>query len=219
MGRGDDKTALSIIRLKRAYEAPEAGDGLRVLVDRLWARGVSKDAADLDAWLRELGPTDKLRTWFGHQPDRWDEFGEKYRHELETSLRQLLLAELQGVAKVSTLTLVYGAHDTKENEAVVLRDYLLHETAHPNAQWDAPTKLLISAAVVAAARHDSVAPASRLKLFVSTILTAQEFDGSLKELLTGGLLRESSDGWKLTARGQQRIRQVSNGESGEKESE
>ncbi len=216
MGSVVSKSASSEIRLKRAYESPEAGDGLRVLVDRLWARGVSKEAADLDAWMKELGPTDELRTWFGHQPERWDEFGEKYRCELETPLRQLLLAELQGVAKVSTLTLVYGAHDTKENEAVVLRDYLLHETAHPNAQWDAPTKLLLSAAVVAAARHDTVAPASRLKLFASTILSAQELDASLKELLTGGQLRESSDGWEVTARGQQRIRQVSSAESGKK---
>ncbi len=218
MGSVVSKSASSAIRLKRAYESPEAGDGLRVLVDRLWARGVSKEAADLDAWMKELGPSDELRTWFGHQPDRWDEFVEKYRHELKTSLRQLLLAELQGVAKASTLTLVYGAHDTKENEAVVLRDYLLHQTPRPGAQWDAPTKLLLSVAVVAAARHDSVAPTSRLKLFASTILTAHELDGSRKELVTGGQLRESSDGWKVTTRGQQRIRQVLRGESGEKES-
>jgi len=204
--------------LKRAYEAPQANDGVRVLVDRLWARGVSKDAAGLDAWMKELGPTDELRTWFGHQPGRWDEFAEKYRRELETAVRQLLLTELQGVAKASTLTLVYGAHDTKENEAVVLRDYLLHETAHPNAQWDTPTKLLLSVAVVAAARHDTIAPASRLKLFASTILTAQELDASLKELLTGGQLRDSPGGWTVTARGQQRIRQVPSGESGEKAS-
>ncbi|MGI8553383.1 MAG: DUF488 domain-containing protein [Dehalococcoidia bacterium] len=218
MGSGSSKIAPSAIRLKRAYESPQASDKLRVLVDRLWPRGVSKDAADLDAWMKELGPTDELRMWFGHQPERWDEFAEKYRRELETPLRQLLLAELQGVAKVSTLTLVYGAHDTQENEAVVLRDYLLHEMAHPNAKWDNPTKLLFSAAIVAAARHDAVAPASRLKLFASTILTTQELDDALNELLTGGQLRKSSNGWTVTARGQQRIRQVSSGESGEKTS-
>ena len=218
MGPDDARTAPSTIRLKRASEAPQANDGVRVLVDRLWARGISKDAAGLDAWMKELGPTDDLRTWFGHQPGRWDEFAEKYRHELETPLCQLLLTELQGVAKVSTLTLVYGAHDTKENEAVVLRDYLLHETAQPNARWDAPTKLLLSVAVVAAAHHDAVAPVSGLKLFASPVLTAQELDASLKELLTGGQLRESSDGWEVTARGQQRLRQVSSGESGEKAS-
>ncbi len=218
MGRGDDKTALSIIRLKRAYEAPEAGDGLRVLVDRLWARGVSKDAADLDAWLRELGPTDKLRTWFGHQPDRWDEFGEKYRRQLTTPLRQLLLAELQGVAGGSTLTLVYGARDTKKNGAVVLRDYLLRQQARRDDSWDSPTCLLMTAAVVAAAHHDAVAPISGLKLFASPVLTAQELDEALKELLTGGQLRYSPGGWKVTARGQQRMRQVSGGESGEKSS-
>lgn len=218
MARDDARTAPSTIRLKRAYEAPQASDGSRVLVDRLWPRGVSKEAAGLDAWMKALGPTDDLRTWFGHQPGRWDEFVEKYRRELETPLRQLLLTELQGVAGGSALTLIYGARDTKENEAVVLRDYLLHKTAHPNGEWDAPTKLLLSAAVVAAARHDSVAPTSRLKLFASTILTAQELDGALKELLTGGQLRDSPGGWKVTARGQQRIRQVSSGESGEKAS-
>jgi len=86
------------VAIKRVYEKPDPTDGTRILVDRLWARGVSKDAADLDAWMKELGPTDELRTWFGHQPNRWDAFVETYRHELATPLRQLLLAELQGVA-------------------------------------------------------------------------------------------------------------------------
>ncbi len=214
MGPDDARTAPSTIRLKRAYEAPQANDGLRVLVDRLWPRGVSKDAAGLDAWMKELGPTDDLRTWFGHQPDRWDGFAEKYRHQLTTPLRQLLLAELQGVAGGSALTLVYGARETKENEAVVLRDYLLHQQAGLDDGWDTPTSLLMTAAVVAAAHHDAVAPASGLKLFASPVLTAQEFDGALKEMLTGGQLRDSPGGWKVTARGRQRIRQVSSGEAG-----
>lgn len=195
------------VAIKRVYEEPEPSDGTRVLVDRLWARGISKEAAGLAAWMKELGPTDELRTWFGHQPDRWDAFADKYRHELETPLRQMLLAEPQGVAKGSTVTLVYGARDTKANEAVVLRDYLLQERASPESNWDAATTLLLTAAVVAASQHDAVAPASALKLFASAILAAHELDGTLKALVTDGSLRESSEGWQLTAHGLEQARQ------------
>ncbi|MGI8825848.1 MAG: DUF488 domain-containing protein [Chloroflexota bacterium] len=209
MGSGDSKPAPSSTRLKRAYESPEARDGLRVLVDRLWARGVSKEVAGLDAWMKDLGPSSELRTWFGHQSDRWDGFVEKYRHELDTPLRQMLLSELHGTARGPAVTLVYGARDEKENEAVVLREYLLRATPRPDAAWDVATKLLVTATVVAAAHHDAVAPASGLKLFSSSILTAQEVDSALEELLTHGQLHESSNGWKVTARGQQRMRQLS----------
>lgn len=197
------------VAIKRVYEKPEPSDGTRVLVDRLWARGVSKGAADLDAWMKELGPTDELRTWFGHQPDRWNAFVEKYRHELATPLRQMLLAELQGVAGGAPITLVYGARDTKENEAVVLRDYVLQERARPGDTWDAPTKLLLTVAVVAAAHHNAVALASGVKLFASPILRARELDDALKELVTHGALRESAGGWQLTPRAQQQVRQLS----------
>ncbi len=197
------------ILLKRAYEPPAASDEVRVLVDRLWARGVSKNAAHLDAWMKELGPSDELRTWFGHQPERWDAFVEKYQSELTTPLRQMLLAELRGIAGGSVLTLVYGARDTKENEAVVLREYLLHDKPHLASTWDAPTKLLVTASVVAEARHNAIAPASGLRLFASLVLTVQEFNSALKELLTAGQLREFSDGWKVTASGRQRMRQLS----------
>jgi uncharacterized protein YeaO (DUF488 family) len=201
-------TASSTIRLKRAYESREAGDGVRVLVDRLWARGVSKDAATLDAWMKELGPTAELRQWFGHRPDRWDGFVEKYRHELATPLRRLLLAELKGIAERSTLTLVYGAHDARENEAVVLRHYLLHDGAQVDGTWDPADTVLVTAAALAAAHHDAVAPAPGLTLFASPILKEQEIDGALKDLLTSGTLRQSSDGWQVTPRGLQRIRQL-----------
>lgn len=213
MGSEASTTASSPIQLKRAYQSPETGDGVRVLVDRLWARGVSKEAAHLDAWMKELGPTGALRTWFGHQPERWDAFADKYRHELATPLRQLLLAELQGVARESVVTLVYGARDTKENEAVVLRQSLLHDMAHPDDTWDAPTKALVTVAVVAAARHDAIAPAAGLRLFASPILTAREFDGALKELLTNGQLRECSDRWQVTPRGQRRIGELASKEA------
>jgi uncharacterized protein YeaO (DUF488 family) len=209
MGSDVSKTASSAIQLKRAYESPEAGNGVRVLVDRLWARGVSKDAAKLDAWMKELGPTAELRKWFGHRPDRWDGFVEKYRHQLATPLRQLLLAELKGIAERSTVTLVYGAHDAKENEAVVLRHYLLHDGTQVDGAWDPADTVLVTAAALAAAHHDAVAPASGMTLFASPILTEQEIDGALKDLLTSGTLRQSSDGWQVTPRGLQRIRQLS----------
>jgi uncharacterized protein YeaO (DUF488 family) len=197
------------VAIKRIYEAPEPTDGTRVLVDRLWARGVSKDAADLDAWMKELGPTDELRTWFGHVPNRWDAFVAKYRQELQAPLRQLLLAEIQGVARGSPVTLVYGARDTKENEAAVLRDYLLQDRVHPDDTWDAPTKLLLTAAVVAVAHPDAIAPTSGLKRFASPILSAHELDDALKKLVADGSLRESAGGWRLTPRARQQVQQFS----------
>ncbi len=196
------------VQLKRAYEAPAAADGVRVLVDRLWARGISKDAAALDAWTAELGPSDALRSWFGHQPDRWERFAEKYRDELATPLRQTLLAALQGVAARSTLTLVYGARDTQENEAVVLRHYLREKRSRPPDTWAAATTLLVLAAAVAAARHDAVATAAGVRLFATPVLTADELDDALKELLTSGQLREVAGGWSLATRARQQVRQL-----------
>jgi uncharacterized protein YeaO (DUF488 family) len=215
MGNEASTPASPAIQLKRAYEPSEVDDGVRVLVDRLWARGVSKDAADLDAWMKELGPTADLRKWFGHQAGRWDAFVGKYRLELKTPLRQLLLAELQGIAAGSRLTLIYGAHDTKENEAVVLRHSLLHDTIHADGTWDATTKLLVTASAVAAAHRDANAPELVLKLFASPVLAAPEFDSALQELLTRGKLRKSSDGWQLTTSGDREARQLAGGDVAE----
>lgn len=209
MKREDSRTMSPGIQLKRAYESPEPGDGVRVLVDRLWARGVSKEDADLDSWMKELGPTAELRKWFGHRPERWGEFEERYLRELATPLRQLLLEELHGIVRGATLTLVYGARDVKENEAVVLRHYLLHETAHPDANWSAADKLLLTIAALAAAHHDAIAPTASLTLFASPILTEQEIDDALKDLLANGLLGQTSDGWRVTASGLRQIRQQS----------
>ena len=110
------------VRLKRAYEAPEPSDGYRVLVDRLWPRGVSKADARLDEWARELAPSTELRTWFGHDPARFDEFRQRYTAELAAHAEQL--EELRGRAREGTLTLVYGARDTEHNDAVVLAEAL-----------------------------------------------------------------------------------------------
>jgi uncharacterized protein YeaO (DUF488 family) len=108
------------VRLKRAYDPAEPRDGYRVLVDRLWPRGVSKERAHLDEWARELAPSAELRTWFGHDPDRFAEFERRYRAELAAHDEKL--DELRRRAREGTLTLVYGARDEEHNDAVVLAE-------------------------------------------------------------------------------------------------
>ena len=110
------------VRLKRAYEAAEPSDGYRVLVDRIWPRGVSKEQAHLDEWARELAPSTELRRWFGHDPAKFEEFGRRYRDELAAQGEKL--AELRGRATEGTLTLVYSARDTEHNDAVILAELL-----------------------------------------------------------------------------------------------
>lgn len=110
------------IRVKRVYEAPAAEDGLRILVDRLWPRGLKKEAARLDLWLREAGPSDELRRWFGHDPGRWEEFRRRYAEELATKAE--LLEKIVAPAREGPVTLLYGAKDGEHNQAVALRDYL-----------------------------------------------------------------------------------------------
>jgi uncharacterized protein YeaO (DUF488 family) len=110
------------VRLKRAYEQPKPSDGYRVLVDRLWPRGVSKERAQLDEWARELGPSTELRRWFGHDPVRFAEFRRRYRAEL--TAHEEKLTELQQRARSGVLTLVYSARDTEHNDAVVLAELL-----------------------------------------------------------------------------------------------
>jgi uncharacterized protein YeaO (DUF488 family) len=110
------------IRLKRAYEPASPDDGVRVLVDRLWPRGLRKANAAIGRWLKEVAPSTELRRWFGHDPARWDEFQRRYKAELSNDAG--LLDELRGIAKKGTLTLVYSAHDEVHNQAAVLRDVL-----------------------------------------------------------------------------------------------
>jgi alkylhydroperoxidase/carboxymuconolactone decarboxylase family protein YurZ len=112
------------------------------------------------------------------------------------------------VADRSTLTLVYGTRDTKENEAVVLRQYLLQKRARPTAGWDAPTKLLVMIAVVAAAHHDGVAAASGVQLLAAPLLTSDEIAEARSVLMANGQLRAVSGGWTLTARAQKQVRQL-----------
>ena len=114
------------IRLKRAYEPAAPSDGYRVLIDRLWPRGVKRESARLDEWARELAPSTELRRWFGHDPARFAEFRRRYLEEL--SAQEDKLRELRGRARETTLTLVYGARDTEHNDAVVLAELLGADT-------------------------------------------------------------------------------------------
>ncbi len=111
------------IRIKRAYTAPAADDGQRILVDRLWPRGISKENAHLDLWLKDISPSTELRQTFHHDPNRFDEFVEAYRAELAANPQAV--AQLRALAARGRVTLIYGAKDEVDNNAVVLRDYLL----------------------------------------------------------------------------------------------
>jgi len=116
------------IAVKRIYEAPANADGQRVLVDRIWPRGVAKTDAALTLWLKDVAPSDELRKWFGHEPGRWVEFQKRYRAELERNGEAV--AQLQGLLRDGKVTLLYGAHDAAHNNAVALAGYLLR---HPRA--------------------------------------------------------------------------------------
>jgi uncharacterized protein YeaO (DUF488 family) len=114
----------TMIALKRAYEPFEKSDGYRVLVDRLWPRGVRKEQAHLDAWLKPIAPSDELRRSFGHDPRQWSEFRLRYRRELRSEGARELIEELAERAQRGTVTLVYAAHDEMHNNAIVLREVI-----------------------------------------------------------------------------------------------
>lgn len=111
------------ISIKRIYDEPSDKDGYRVLVDRLWPRGVSKEKAKLDEWLKELAPSTELRKWFDHKDERFEEFSKLYRYEL--TAKEIELEKLRAISEKEHLTLLYGAKDKQLNQAVVLRDVLL----------------------------------------------------------------------------------------------
>lgn len=108
------------LKLKRVYEAPHKDDGTRILVDRLWPRGLTKEKAKVDLWLKEIAPSTELRKWFGHDPKKWRRFRERYRTELKDHTDQLRLLK----SKKGTVTLIYGARDQEHNEALVLKEFL-----------------------------------------------------------------------------------------------
>ena len=108
--------------IKRVYEEPGRMDGTRILVDRLWPRGLTKERAQVDIWLKDIAPSTELRKWFSHDPDKWTEFQSRYRQELKSKVD--LLAELKEKAAKGPITLLYGARDEAHNEAVVLQSLL-----------------------------------------------------------------------------------------------
>ena len=116
------------VALKRVYDEPEPGDGTHVLVDRLWPRGLSKERAHIDLWLKEIAPSSELRTWFGHDPEKFAEFRRRYENEIASETGQPALAKLRAQAKQGPVTLVFAARDTEHANAVVLRDLLLHDS-------------------------------------------------------------------------------------------
>ncbi len=111
------------VRIRRAYEHASSRDGIRILVDRVWPRGLGKSDLAVERWMKEIAPSTELRRWFGHDPARWKEFQRRYRAELASSAAQL--DELRTIAAAAPLTLVYSARDEEHNQAVVLRDVLL----------------------------------------------------------------------------------------------
>lgn len=111
-----------MIQLKRVYEKPSRKDGLRVLVDRLWPRGLTKQRAAVDVWLKDVAPSTELRKWFGHDPARWKQFQARYRKEL--GKQKEALESLKAMTEEQTVTLVYGARDEEHNEALVLKGIL-----------------------------------------------------------------------------------------------
>ncbi len=114
------------IKLKRAYEPPSKEDGFRVLVERLWPRGISKEKAQIDLWVKDAGASPDLRKWFGHEPEKWDEFQERYFEEIRKKPEVVKTLE-DIIREKGTVTFVYAAHDEQHNNAVALKKFLERE--------------------------------------------------------------------------------------------
>ena len=110
------------IQIKRVYDEPSAADGTRILIDRLWPRGLSKAKAQVDLWLKDIAPSTPLRQWFGHDPGKWEEFKKRYKDELDHNSEAV--AQLRALLAQGTVTLLYGAKDKEHNDAVVLQEYV-----------------------------------------------------------------------------------------------
>ena len=116
------------VALKRVYDEPAPSDGTRVLVERLWPRGISKERAHIDLWLKDVAPSTELRTWFHHDPQKFPEFRRRYKAELKSEAAQEVLTKLREIAKQGQLTLVFAARDAEHSNAVVLKDLLLQSS-------------------------------------------------------------------------------------------
>lgn len=115
-----------MLRLKRIYDQPEKDDGVRILVDRLWPRGLNKEKAKVDLWLKNIAPSNELRKWFGHEPEKWMEFKRCYSEELKRNVSAVHL--LKEYMKKGRVTLLYSAKDEKHNNAVALKEFLEKRT-------------------------------------------------------------------------------------------
>jgi len=113
-----------MVKIKRIYDPATEGDGERILVDRLWPRGVTKESARLSSWVKKLGPTAELRKWFGHDPSRWEDFRTRYTRELQTPDHRALLEDLAARSRRRVVTLVFGARDRERNHAAVLKSLI-----------------------------------------------------------------------------------------------
>ena len=113
-----------MLKIKRAYDKQEAGDGKRILIDRLWPRGVTKAESGIDEWLKDLGPTTELRKWFGHDPEKWEEFRKKYIKELSAPDKEALLGKIAQSASRSNVTLIYSSKDTEHSDVKVLQELI-----------------------------------------------------------------------------------------------
>lgn len=173
----------STIMLKRGYEPPDPEDGIRVLADRLWLRGLSKEQAHLDAWMKDLGPSTELRKWFGHRAERWQEFRRRYREELMDPAQQTHLALLRSAAAGAPLTLVYGAADTERNAAVVVRDWLIGNA--PDQPVDLRQAARAAAQAVSAAHAGGEVRAEIVMKFLAGLGTREEIAGALAGLQQG----------------------------------
>lgn len=114
----------SIIKAKRVYDAPDSDDGTRVLIDRLWPRGISKERAQIDLWLKDIAPSQDLRTWFGHDPEKFAEFRRRYEAELASGVPHEALMRLRELAQHGPLTLIFAARDAEHANVRVLQDFL-----------------------------------------------------------------------------------------------
>jgi uncharacterized protein YeaO (DUF488 family) len=112
-----------MINIKRVYEKKSLSDGYRVFIDRLWPRGIKKEEAQFDLWIKEIAPSDELRKWFSHDPEKWNEFKKKYLEELKSMKKEVQII-VEALQKHKTVTLVYGAKDEEHNNAVVLKEYM-----------------------------------------------------------------------------------------------
>ncbi len=112
------------VKMKRAYDEPEASDGTRVLIDRLWPRGLTKERAKIDLWLKDVAPSAELRKWYGHELERWEEFRRRYQAELQSEPAREALERLRGLERQGTVTLIVGARDSEHSDGAVLRELL-----------------------------------------------------------------------------------------------